>query len=210
MARSRMLRPEFFTDKGLSRISVGARLLYLAIIPNMDRNGVTLGDPSILKGICFPCDAKLTIAAVRKWLGELQQLGRVIVFTYDETQYIMDPGFASHQNIYSNDPDVYRIPVVILDQLRRDWVETKSKQSLALLNQYQNLNLNQNADKKNQALGRGADAAPIPTTSNYDETTDAEILKLKAEIDARFAPQLQDLRDSQKSHWAGPTDGASE
>ena len=181
MARSRMLRPEFFNDTEFSKLSIGARYLFCALLPHMDRNGVFWGDPQIVRSHLFPCDAKMRRSDVSRWLDELHQLGRIRLFTYQDTRYLVDLQFAAHQNIYSSDPDIYRVPVETRLRVSRDFDEEKPQLSLDLLNLNQNLNPNEIPDQKNQLSRGGACAPHKPDASEIDSETLALNQKLKEE-----------------------------
>jgi hypothetical protein len=204
-----MIRPEFLNDPEFCRLSTGARFLFFALLPHMDRNGVFWGTPQIVRSIVFPCDAKMRWADVQRWLDELHQIGRVRLFTYNGVVYLMDPQFGTHQNIYTQDPDTYRIPVEIRSKVIQDWIEEQRQLNLDLLNLNPNLNLNQNTDKKNQASGGGLGAPLIPTTSNEVDAKIAE-LNQKLILDKRRELGLHEEDGSPRIPGYGPALGGDE
>lgn len=190
MARSRMLRPDFFNDPQFSQLTVGARYLYLALIPHMDRHGIMLADPRTLRATCLPFDHKMRISQVRRWLVELQKQGRVVLFKYLGQEYLVDPGFALHQRIYSNDPDTYKIPVETLLEVIRNFVSTQSGQSSHYLIQYQYLYLKDKPEEKTQA-GKGGDDAP--NNASPPSEPDDDVIKAQQKlIETRRAQGLND------------------
>ena len=59
MARSRIIKPEFWSDEKLAKLSLQARLLYIGLWNTSDDAGTTQGHPLWLKSQIFPYDQNL-------------------------------------------------------------------------------------------------------------------------------------------------------
>lgn len=92
MARIRTIKPDFFTSEDIVSLSPHARLLYIALWCEADREGRMAWRPATFKLRYFPGD-KVNIDALAREL-----LARSLVIEYGERlAYI--PKFAQHQHI---------------------------------------------------------------------------------------------------------------
>jgi hypothetical protein len=108
MPRTRMIKPEFWSDEKIAQLSLLARLLYIGIWNCSDDFGVVKGHPTWLKSQIFPYDDKITPQDVEGALGELENLGRIVPFLSDEERYFDLPFFRKHQTV--NRPSKRRNP----------------------------------------------------------------------------------------------------
>ncbi|MCG6537019.1 MAG: hypothetical protein L7F78_20515, partial [Syntrophales bacterium LBB04] len=74
MARSRILKPEFWSDEKLATVPREARLTFAGLWTCSDDYGVTKGHPAWLKAQIFPYDVDLPLTEFRKWLSDLERL----------------------------------------------------------------------------------------------------------------------------------------
>jgi hypothetical protein len=81
MARSRDIRPEFFTDEKVGELSLGARLLFAALWCHSDLRGVFEFSPRQLRVLAFPFDEGLTSADVQAWIDEI--LAKCMIGRYE-------------------------------------------------------------------------------------------------------------------------------
>ena len=103
MARSRIIKPEFWSDEKLSKLCLQARLLYIGLWSTSDDAGATQGHPLWLKSQIFPYD-QISAKQLRRWLQDLVSLGRIIPYTVKGEQYYFIPGFLKHQKIQHPSP----------------------------------------------------------------------------------------------------------
>ena len=80
MARSRILKPEFWSDEKLALVPREARLTFVGLWTCSDDYGVTKGHPAWLKAQIFPYDADLTLSDFQKWLADLERIGVIDPF----------------------------------------------------------------------------------------------------------------------------------
>jgi hypothetical protein len=92
MARIRTIKPEFFTSEDIVALSAQARLLYIALWCEADREGRMAWRPATFKLRYFPGD-KVNIDALAREL-----IARGLVISYgDGLAYI--PKFSQHQHV---------------------------------------------------------------------------------------------------------------
>lgn len=103
MARIRTIKPKFWDDRKLSKVSRDARLLFIAIWNFCDDNGVIIAEPIWLKSKIFPYD-QIQLQVFEKWLNELKQFGFISLFLYLNEEFYYLPNFIKHQVI--NRPNI--------------------------------------------------------------------------------------------------------
>jgi len=102
MARIRSIKPEFWADRKLARLSRDARLLYVALWNQADEHGRVQGDVRYVKGHCLPYDDDLSLKDVERLLAELVEAGRVVRYVVDEDPYLHLPTLGKHQRLEPN------------------------------------------------------------------------------------------------------------
>jgi len=109
MARSRMIKPEFWDDETLSKISRDARLVFIALWNFSDDYGVVKGNESWLKNHIFPYDDSMSHHGVfKQWLFELEKGRWILPFDHDGQKFYFIRQFQKHQTI--NRPSLQRNP----------------------------------------------------------------------------------------------------
>jgi len=103
MARSRIIKPEFWSDEKLAKLCLQARLLYIGLWNTSDDAGATQGHPLWLKSQIFPYD-QISSKQLRQWLQDLVNLGRILPYSVKGEQYYFIPGFLKHQKIQHPSP----------------------------------------------------------------------------------------------------------
>jgi len=100
--RIRTIKPEFFWDVKIGRLSCYARLTFIGLWCLADDYGTLDKHPLVIKGQLFPFDPDVDIEAC---LRELEEQ-KLILRYGPEKLYIYIPGFKKHQKI--NRPSEYR------------------------------------------------------------------------------------------------------
>jgi hypothetical protein len=95
MARIRTIKPEFFTSEDIVSLSPLARLLYIALWCEADREGRFVWKPKTFKMRYFPADN----CNIEKLCEEIRSLGLVMVYEVNFLQYGFIPSFHAHQHI---------------------------------------------------------------------------------------------------------------
>ena len=103
MARSRVIKPEFWSDEKLAMVDLPARLLYIGLWNTCDDTGRSKGHPLWLKSQIFPYD-DLPPGQIETWLSDLAGLRRILPYTVNGEQYYFIPGFLKHQKIQHPSP----------------------------------------------------------------------------------------------------------
>jgi len=130
MARIRTIKPKFWDDEKLAKVSRDARLLYIGMWNHADDLGVILANQTWLKSKIFPYD-DISSEELKKWLQELLDISRIITGTFRDCYYFRIPNFNKHQVINKpNNEDifiprdyisiVFAIPVPIPEQYVND------------------------------------------------------------------------------------------
>ena len=109
MARSRMIKPEFWDDEKLSKVSRDARLIFIGLWNHSDDYGVVKGNAVWLKNHILPYEDSLSIQKFSGWLSELEKGGWIIKFDADGESFYFIRNFLRHQSI--NRPSKQRNPI---------------------------------------------------------------------------------------------------
>lgn len=102
MARIRSVKPEFWDDRKLARLTCrDARLLYIGLWNQSDEWQRVNGDPQWIKGQVFPYDDDIDAARVGELLAELENpaLGAVMAYEADGDPYLFLPKLDRHQRL---------------------------------------------------------------------------------------------------------------
>jgi hypothetical protein len=87
MARSRMIKPEFWDDEKLARVSRDARLTFIGLWNHSDDYAVVKGHAGWLKNHIFPYEDNLTVGEFKGWLDELVMVNAIIPFEHNGEAY---------------------------------------------------------------------------------------------------------------------------
>lgn len=130
MPRSRVIRPEFWSDEKLASLSRESRLTYAGLWGTSDDYGVTKGNTAWLRSQIFPYDEDLKISKFQEWLDELERIGRILPFSSDGEKYFYIPKFIEHQKV--DKPSKNRNPLPpedIESRVTREIVASDSRES---------------------------------------------------------------------------------
>lgn len=102
MARSRTIKPSFFTNEELAELSRDVRLFFEGLWIIADREGRLENRPKRIKREVFPYDEDFTEATVGEWLTILaNSRGRFVsLYEVDGEKYIQIKNFKKHQDIH--------------------------------------------------------------------------------------------------------------
>jgi|SRR6185436_2231329 len=98
MARIRTVKPKFWDDIKLSRISRDARLTFIGMWNFADDLGVLVAEPAWIKSKIYPYD-NVSFEALESWVGELLNEKFVEKFEYKTENFLFIPNFLKHQKI---------------------------------------------------------------------------------------------------------------
>ena len=121
MSRIRNIKPDFFDDEGLATVSPWARLCFIGLWTEADREGRLEDRPGRLKARLFPFDAKVDVKAL---IDELVEEGCVVRYSVNGSKLLFIPRFAKHQYLSRREPasslpgidQTQTGPVLVLDQ----------------------------------------------------------------------------------------------
>lgn len=133
MPRTRSIKPEFWTDEKLAKVSREARLFFVGLWKESDDRGICRSNPVLLKSNIFPYDTDLPLDAVVEWLGQFKEMG--LIFPYKATngeEYFWIKSFKKHQKIDHPAKTLYNPePPGGLEKLSRETSEGHAKPSRA-------------------------------------------------------------------------------
>ena len=115
MARIRTIKPKFFDDVKVGRISRDARLLYIGLWVFSDDIGVVVGDTVWLKSKIFPYD-QIQVQQFEKWMNELVINGFICLLSYNGERFIYLPNFTRHQVINKPNTSDLNISKELIDK----------------------------------------------------------------------------------------------
>lgn len=116
MARIRSIKPKFWDDVKIGRISRDARLLYIGLWTFADDLGVVIADPVWLKSKIFPYD-RIQIQQLEAWLEMLEKTGFISLLTVKSESFYYLPTFSRHQVINKPNLDDVNIDKELLDSI---------------------------------------------------------------------------------------------
>jgi hypothetical protein len=99
MPRIRTVKPEHWSDKNLTKLTLQAHLFWIGTWNFSDDKGIFESDPFLLRSQVFPRRTDIRIDQVEQWISQLTKAGFIIPFTYKEVGYCISRTFATHQRI---------------------------------------------------------------------------------------------------------------
>jgi hypothetical protein len=97
MARSRTLRPGFFTSFTLAQVSRDCRLFFGGLWVEADDEGRLIDSPKMLAGAIFPHDDDVTVKVANGWLDDLVGIEAIVRYETEGGRYIVISNFGDHQ-----------------------------------------------------------------------------------------------------------------
>jgi len=116
MARYRTIKPKFWDDEKIVKLSFEARLTFIAFWNFADDNGVIIGENVWLKSKIYPHE-DIKMKKFASWIEEMLQLSLIIPVIYNKHIYYILPNFQRHQIINRPNLEDVFIPVTILNKL---------------------------------------------------------------------------------------------
>lgn len=95
-----MIKPEFFDDPDVADVSMAARLCFIGLWTQADREGRLVDDPRRLKARLFPFD----VVDMDRLALELVGKGMIVRYIVDSKHYIAVPNFTKHQRPHPKEP----------------------------------------------------------------------------------------------------------
>jgi hypothetical protein len=115
MARIRTVKPEHWSDKGLTQISLPAHLLWIGTWSFSDDEGVFENDPILIKSNIFPRRTDVRVEQIAQWLDQLIKARYIIPFVFENVSYFIHRTFKAHQRI--DRPTPSKVPSVLINKI---------------------------------------------------------------------------------------------
>lgn len=112
MARIRSLKPSFWSNQKIGKLSRDARLLAIGLISYADDEGRFLASPNALIGHVYPNDT-VSLKQVARWRDALADVGLIELYEVDGFEYGRFPRWADHQRISHPFPSTFPEPLAI-------------------------------------------------------------------------------------------------
>lgn len=116
MARIRTIKPRYWDDVKVGKISRDARLLFIGMWTFADDLGVIVAEPVWLKSKIFPYDP-VQLQQFERWLDELVKNGFISLLSHRSERFYYLPSFVRHQLINRPNKDDVNIRKEELDGL---------------------------------------------------------------------------------------------
>ncbi|QDV34929.1 hypothetical protein [Tautonia plasticadhaerens] len=97
MARARNIKPSFFENEHLAELDFAARLLFIGLWTEADKEGRLEYRPKKLRKQIFPYD-DIDLPLLNRYLTELARLGFLTFYVHDALLYIWINKFRQHQS----------------------------------------------------------------------------------------------------------------
>ena len=104
MARIRSIKPDFYSDRLMSRLGLRTRLFYTALWTFADDDGRGRAIPKELAGYAFPHEDVVTGETVADMLDELAEVRRIVLYRDGEDVLFSILNFRKHQRISKPTP----------------------------------------------------------------------------------------------------------
>ena len=101
MARIRTVKPEFFTSESVISVSPLARLFFIGLWCEADKEGRLKWKPKTLKFRYLPGDS----VNIEKLCKELEAENMIVTYSVNDVDYCEIPGFSSHQVINNREKE---------------------------------------------------------------------------------------------------------
>lgn len=95
---SRVIRDSILSSRSLSRVSLGADLLFRSLILAVDDYGRFDARPELIRSACFPARPQIELKEVVAWLEELCEEGCVQRYEIEGDWYLCLPGWEKHRS----------------------------------------------------------------------------------------------------------------
>jgi hypothetical protein len=105
MARIRNIKPEFWTDEDLGRLSRDCRLLFIGLWNQADKAGRLEDRPDRLFARLFPYDRDVNGTVIDGWLQDLANARRINRYDVNGQSFIEIRGFIRHQYLSKHEPE---------------------------------------------------------------------------------------------------------
>lgn len=100
MAKSiRSIKADLRRDEALGECTIPARYLFILLITVADDHGRFRASPALLAGELYPYDDDVNRTTVAAWLDELEQAGRIQLWTVNGQRYGALTNWTKHQRI---------------------------------------------------------------------------------------------------------------
>lgn len=131
MARIRTIKPSFWEDEKIAKLSMPCRLFYIGTWNLADDLGVIRGNPALLKSAIFPYDDNLRVSEVQRWIDALVNARMLIPISHKHESYYVIRTFRSHQKLDPRYPN-YIIQKEVISNILDSYEDTACTQCVPI------------------------------------------------------------------------------
>ena len=139
MARNRVIKPSFWSDDKVGRLTRDVRLLFIGMLNFADDLGVIYGEANVIKAKIFPHD-DIESKQVKEWLKDLVDIGMIAPIQFDNKQFYAIVNFGKHQTINRPNTRDTNVPNELLPTLISQSRKTTKTRKLKEQNKKENVN----------------------------------------------------------------------
>lgn len=193
MSRSRIIRPEFWSDEKLAKHSREIRLFFAGLWGTSDDYGSTKGNAAYLRAQIFPYD-DLPLNTIQSWLDELEHAGRIIAYLIDDEKFYWIVNFKKHQPV--DHPSKQRNPVpdggfeALAKSSRntRETVASPSEKKPLLTDT--DTETETDTEARNFTPEKITEPDPIIEPKIADKKPDEKSVRIKKRIEPEYSPEI--------------------
>ena len=209
MARIRTIKPKFWDDSKIGKLTRDARLLYIGLWTFSDDIGVVIGDAIWLKSKIFPYD-QIQIQQFDKWITELVTNGFICLLSYKGERFIYLPNFTRHQVINRPNVDDLNIPKELIES-NKDKITEQSLINHGIITELSlpikgegkgGKETSSNEEAKKAALSLEAKEQELRNLESLLKAKEEELAKREAALKAKYGgtpPNLDFVSEGFKS-----------
>lgn len=174
MPRIRTVKPKFWDDIKLSKVSRDARLLFIGMWNFSDDCGVIMGEPVWIKSKIFPYDI-LSNGELEIWMKELRDISVIVPGVFREEVFYLIRNFTRHQVINKPNKDDLCIPKDCIS----DTFDKSGSNPVAIPEQYGSSPVAIRGGKEGKGReeeGKGEEVEPPNVDQNFTYDAEKEVL----------------------------------
>jgi hypothetical protein len=121
MPRIRTIKPDFWDDEKMARLSLQANLLFIGMWNFSDDDGIIRKGANWIKSNVYPHREELRLSDVKSWIEELEKARLLIPFVHNGEGYYIIRTFKKHQRVEK--PQASKIPKEVFTKVLSEFCD---------------------------------------------------------------------------------------
>jgi len=126
MPRNRMIKPEFWSDDKLKKVSLESRLLFIGLWNFADDYGFIFHSSRQIIGNIFPLDDQIDERKIKLWIGELIKEKLLIPLNHKDKPLLFVKGWGKHQTVANKSLRSY-VDSIDIEDVIKDALESNEE-----------------------------------------------------------------------------------